>query len=68
MTADKASGRERIEHCRACELACPGYGEERSGSRPTRAERVVEEEPGKKAERAQPMQGKRKTRPAELKT
>ena len=24
MNADKASGRERIDHCRACELACPG--------------------------------------------
>jgi epoxyqueuosine reductase len=23
MTADKKSGRERIDHCRACELACP---------------------------------------------
>ena len=23
MDADKASGRERIDHCRACELACP---------------------------------------------
>ncbi len=23
MSADKASGRERIDHCRACELACP---------------------------------------------
>jgi epoxyqueuosine reductase len=28
MTADKESGRERIEHCRACELACPGVDEE----------------------------------------
>ncbi len=28
MTADKASGRERIEHCRACELACPIPDEE----------------------------------------
>ena len=23
MDADKVSGRERIDHCRACELACP---------------------------------------------
>lgn len=27
MNADKASGRERIDHCRACELACPARGE-----------------------------------------
>ena len=23
MNADKAAGKERIDHCRACELACP---------------------------------------------
>ncbi|PKL62725.1 MAG: hypothetical protein CVV31_04460 [Methanomicrobiales archaeon HGW-Methanomicrobiales-2] len=28
MNADKASGRERIDHCRACELACPARDEE----------------------------------------
>ncbi|MCK8517673.1 hypothetical protein [Methanoculleus sp. 7T] len=28
MDADKASGRERIDHCRACELACPAAREE----------------------------------------
>ncbi len=28
MNADKASGRERIDHCRACELACPAADEE----------------------------------------
>lgn len=27
MNADKKSGRERIDHCRACELACPGGDE-----------------------------------------
>ncbi len=27
MNADKASGRERIDHCRACELACPAGDE-----------------------------------------
>jgi epoxyqueuosine reductase len=25
MDADKTSGRERIDHCRACELACPAW-------------------------------------------
>ena len=27
MNADKNSGRKRIDHCRACELACPAGGE-----------------------------------------
>ncbi|MCM2465966.1 hypothetical protein [Methanoculleus oceani] len=27
MNADKTSGRERIDHCRACELACPAGDE-----------------------------------------
>jgi len=27
MNTDKKSGRERIDHCRACELACPGGDE-----------------------------------------
>ncbi|MDD4252785.1 MAG: hypothetical protein PHT74_06515 [Methanoculleus horonobensis] len=27
MDADKNSGRERIDHCRACELACPAGDE-----------------------------------------
>lgn len=27
MDADKSSGRERIDHCRACELACPAGDE-----------------------------------------
>ena len=27
MNADRASGRERIDHCRACELACPAGDE-----------------------------------------
>ncbi|WP_292521325.1 hypothetical protein [Methanoculleus sp.] len=31
MNADKTSGRGRIDHCRACELACPARDEGRSG-------------------------------------
>lgn len=38
MDAEKASGRRRIDHCRACELACPAGDEgERSGNDPHRA-------------------------------